>query len=63
MTSCGGHRARVDLSVYYSSANTLTVQDGMQLAIAKFGLSVKDCQFQASFNDSTTKGPGPKVLA
>ena len=72
MTSCGGHRARVDLSMYYSSANTcenqvklctLKVQDDMQLAIAKFGLSIKDCQSQASFNDSTTKGLGPKVLA
>ena len=64
--------ARVDLSMYYSSANTsqnqvklctLKVQDNVQLAIAKFCLSIKDCRSQASFNDSTIKGLGPKVLA
>ena len=47
----------------YSSANTcqnqvllctLKVQDDVHLA---------DCQSQASFNDSTIKGLGPKMLA
>ena len=45
MTSCGGHLARVDFSMYYGSVNTcenhvklctLKVQDNVQLAIAKF---------------------------
>ena len=72
MTSCGGHLARVDLSMYYSRANTcqnqvkfcsLKVQDDVQLEMAKFCLSIKDCRSQASFNDSTIKGLGPKILA
>ena len=72
VTSCGEHFARVDLSMYYSSANTcqnqlklctLKVQDDVQLAIAKFCLSIKDCWSQASFNDSTIKDLRPKVLA
>ena len=72
MTSCGGHLARVDLSMYYSSANTcqsqvklcaLKVQDDVQLAMAKFCLSVKDRRSQALFNDSTITGLGPKILA
>ena len=71
MTSSGGHLVRVDLSMYYSSANTcqnqvklciLKVQNDVQLAIAKFCLSIKDCRSQASFNDSTAKGLGPKIL-
>ena len=33
----------------------LKVQDDVQLAIAKFGLSIKACWFQASFNDSTKR--------
>ena len=50
MMSYGGHPARVDLSIYYSSANTclnqvklctLKVQDGMQLEMAKFCFSIK----------------------
>ena len=63
--------------MYYSSANTcqnqvnilkviestLKVQDDVQLAMAKFCLSIKDCWSQASFNDSTIKGLGPKILA
>ena len=60
--------------MYYSkySVNTsqnqvklcrLKVQDDMQLAIAKFCISVKDCKSQASFNDFTIKGWGPKILA
>ena len=58
--------------MYYSSANTcqnqvklctLEVQDDVQLAMVKFCLSVKDCRSQASFNDSTVKGLGPKILA
>ena len=62
----------VDLSMYYSSANTcqiqvklckLKVQDDVQLAMAKFCLSVKDCRSQASFNDFTIKDLGPKILA
>ena len=49
VTSCGGHLARVDLAMYYSSANTcqnqvkhctLKVQDDVQLAMAKFCLSI-----------------------
>ena len=51
VTSCGGHLARVDLSMYYSSENTcqnqvklctLKVQDDMQLTMAKCCLSIKD---------------------
>ena len=70
--SCGGHLARVDLSMYYSSANTcqnqvklctLKVQDDVQLAMAKFCLSIKDWRPQASFNDSTIMGLGPIILA
>ena len=70
--SCGGHLARVDLSMYYSSVNTcpnqvklcrLKVQDDVQLAIAKFCLSIKDCWSKASFNDIMLKGLGPKILA
>ena len=41
----------------------LKVQDDVQLAMAKFCLSIKDCQPQASFNDSTIKGLGPKIFA
>ena len=72
MTSRGGHLARVDLSMYYSSANTFQIQtklctlkvhDDVQLPMAKFGLSTKDWQSQASFNDSTVKGLGLKILA
>ena len=71
VTSCGGHLAQADLSMYYSSANTcqnqvklctLKVQDDVQLAVAKFCLSIKDSRSQASFNDSTIKGLGPKIL-
>ena len=58
--------------MYYSSVNTcqnqvkpckLKVQDDVRLAIAKFCFSVKDYQSQASFNDFTIKGLGPKILA
>ena len=72
VTSCGGHVVRVDLSMCYSSVNTshnqvklcgLKVQDDVQLAIAKFCFSVKDCRSQASFNDFAIKGLGPKMLA
>ena len=72
MTSCGGHLARVDLSMYYSSENTcqnqvklctLKVQDDVQLAMAKFCLSFKDCGSQASFDDSTIKGLRLKVFS
>ena len=58
--------------MYCSSANTcqnqvklctLNVQDGVQLAMAKFCLSIKDCRSQASFNDFTIKGLEPKILA
>ena len=61
-----------DLSMYHSSANTcqsqvklctFKFQDDVQLAMAKFCLSIKDCQSQASFNDSTIKDLGPKILA
>ena len=31
--------------------------------MARFCLSIKDCRSQASFNDSTIKGLGPKMLA
>ena len=72
VTLSGGHLTRVDLLVYYSSANTcqnkvklctLKVQDDVQLAMAKLCLSIKDCRSQASFNDSAIKGLGPKILA
>ena len=48
--------------MYYSSVNTcqnqvklctLKLQDDVQLAIAKFCLSIKDCWSQASFKDFT----------
>ena len=42
---------------------TLKIQHDVQLAMAKFCWSIKDCQSQASFNDSTIKGLGPKILA
>ena len=42
---------------------TLKVQHDVQLAMVKFCWSIKDCQSQASFNDSTIKGLGPKILA
>ena len=42
---------------------TLKVQHDVQLAMAKFCWSTKDCQSQASFNDSTIKGLGQKILA
>ena len=42
---------------------TLKVQRDVQLAMAKFCWSIKDCQSQASFNDSTIKGLGPKIFA
>ena len=70
LTSSGGHLARVDLSMDYSSANncqnqvklcTLKVQDIVQLAIAKFCLSIKACRSQAPFNDFTKKGLGKKI--
>ena len=72
VTSCGGHLARVDLSMYYTSENTcqnqvklctLRVQDDMQLAMAKCCLSIKDSRSQASFDDSTINSLGPKILA
>ena len=72
LTSCGGHLARVDLSMYYSSENTcqnqvklctLKVQDDMQLAMAKCCLSIKDSRSQASFDDCTINGLGLKILA
>ena len=72
VTPCDGHLARVELSVYYGSVNTcqyqvklctLKVQDDLQLLIAKFCLSIKDCRSQASCNDFTIKGLGPKILA
>ena len=72
VTSCGGHLAGVDLSMYYSSVNIcqnqlklcrLKVQDDVQLATAKFCFSIKDCLSQAFLNDFTMKGLGPKVLA
>ena len=71
-TSCGGHLTPVDIWIYCSSVNTcqnqvklcpLKVQDVVQLAIAKCCLSIKDCRSQASFNDFTIKGLGPKLLA
>ena len=42
---------------------TLKIQHDVQLAMAKFCRSIRDCQSQASFNDSTIKGLGPKILA
>ena len=42
---------------------TLEVQHDVQLAMAKFCWSIKDCQSQVSFDDSTIKGLGPKILA
>ena len=57
VTSSDRYLARVDLSMHYSSVNTcqnqvklctLKVQDDVQLAIAKFCLSIKDCRSQAS---------------
>ena len=42
---------------------TLKIQHDVQLAMAKFCWSIKDCQSQASFNDSTIKGLGPKIVA
>ena len=42
---------------------TLKVQRDVQLAMAKFCWPIKYCQSQASFNDSTIKGLGPKILA
>ena len=71
VTSCSGHLAGVDVSMYYSSANicqdqeklcTLKVQDDVQLAMAKFCLSNKDRGSQASFYDFTMKGLGPKIF-
>ena len=62
---------KVDLSMYYSSPNTLQnkvklytlkVQDDVRLAMAKFCLSIKVCRSQTSFNDSTIKSLGPKIL-
>ena len=53
VTSCGGHLARVYLSMCYSSVNAcqnqvklcrLKVQDDLQLAIVKFFFSIKDCR-------------------
>ena len=72
VTSCGGHLAWVDLSMYYMSVNTcqnqvklctLKFQDDVQLAIAKFCFSIKDCRSQASFDDFIIKDLGPKILA
>ena len=72
VTPCDGHVAQVDLSEYYSSVNTcrnqvklftLKVEHDLQLAIAKFCLSIKDCRSHASFNDFTIKGLGSKILA
>ena len=40
---------------------TLKVQ--VQLAIAKFCLSIKDCLSQASLENFTIKGMGSKILA
>ena len=65
VTSCDGCLGLVDLLMYYSSASTcpnqvklftLKVQNYVQLAIAKFCFSIKDCQSQTSFNDFTIKG-------
>ena len=43
--------------------STLKVQNYVQLAIAKFCLSIKDCQSQTSFNYYTIKGLEPKISA
>ena len=48
---------------YLLSVKYIEVQDYVQLAMAKFCLSIKDCRSQASFNDCTIKGLGPKILA
>ena len=42
---------------------TLKVQHDVQLAMAKFCWSIKDCQSRASFNDSTIKGLGTKNIS
>ena len=72
VTSSDGHLARVDLSMHYSSVNiyqnqvklcTLKVQGDVQLTIAKFCLSIKDCWSQASFNCFTIKGLELKLSA
>ena len=72
VTSSDGHLSRVDISMYYSSVNacqnqvklcTLKASDDVQLAIAKFCLPVKDCLSQASFDDFTIKGLGPRISA
>ena len=44
------------------SSKTLYIESPnyVQLAIAKFCLSIKDCQSQAFFNDFTIKGLGLK---
>ena len=72
VTSCGGHLAPVDLTMYHSLANTsqnqvklctLKVQHDVQLAMVKSCLSIKDCRSRASFNDYGIKGLGPKILA
>ena len=42
---------------------TSKIQHDVQLAMAKFCWSIKDCQSQTSFNDSTIKGLGPNILA
>ena len=72
VTSCDGCLGLADLLMYYSSASTcpnqvklftLKVQNYVQLAIAKFCFSIKDCQFQTSFNDFTIKGLEPKISA
>ena len=57
--------------MYYSPVNTcknqtklctLKVQDGVELALSKLFLSIKDCRSQASFKDLTIKGLGMKRL-
>ena len=51
--------------MYYSSINTcqnqvklctLKVEDDVQLAIAKFCMSIKDCQSQTDFKDFSKTG-------
>ena len=58
--------------MYYSSVNTcqnqvklciLKVQDDVELVIAKFCFSIKNCLSKVSFNDFTITGLGPKILA
>ena len=72
VTSCGGHLAQVDLSMYHGSVNTcqnqvklctLKVHDDAELVMVKVCLSIKDCRSKACFNDFTIKGLGPKILA